>query len=317
MKITNPYGPNTTVLLPGDCNAHCDFCFWNRDEANIPFDHTFSEKALKQLKRLPTEFSVLSVSGGEPTLSPEFTRFSLMLIKNRTALRLTRTVLTTHGGNLLRNLDVALAAYDHINISRHRIGYEANVEVFKTDKIPTDAALKALIKKIHKVSKVDVTLNCVVPANVTKEFCDEFVSYAKDLGADAVSFRKVASTAKRTKAEIAYAEKYKYISKTKCPVCRGAVMRDDDGFEIRWKGSVMEPSLQTGGVYEAVMHPDAKVYTDWGRTTPFPFPKPKVPRIAVEPEPFPGTSGGCGSGGRGGCGSGVNSGCGSGGCGSR
>lgn len=31
MKLTNKYGPNVTVLLPGTCNARCDFCFWNRD----------------------------------------------------------------------------------------------------------------------------------------------------------------------------------------------------------------------------------------------------------------------------------------------
>lgn len=35
MRITNPYGPNTTVLLPGTCNAKCVFCFWDRKEGLI------------------------------------------------------------------------------------------------------------------------------------------------------------------------------------------------------------------------------------------------------------------------------------------
>lgn len=126
LKITNPYGPNTTVLLPGDCNAHCDFCFWNRDEANIPFNHTFADEAIAQLKRLPPEFKVLSVSGGEPLLSPEYTRFCLALLKNRTELKLDRVVLTTHGQYLSKFLDVTLATFDHINISRHAIGYDEN-----------------------------------------------------------------------------------------------------------------------------------------------------------------------------------------------
>lgn len=332
-KITNPYGPNTTVLLPGDCNAHCDFCFWNREEANIPFDHTFSEKAIKQLERLPKMFSVLSVSGGEPLLSPEYTRFCMALVKNRERLGLERLVLTTHGKYLAKFLDVTLATFDHINISRHAIGYEANVEVFKTKNIPTDAELETVIRKIHKLSRVDVTLNCVVPANVTKKFCEDFIEYAKRLGADAVSFRKIASNAKPTKAELAFRKKFLLLSETECPVCRGAVQEDDTGFSIRWKGSVNEPSIETNGVYEAVLHPDAKIYTDWNRKVPFPFSAwkarvQKVSRIIPQSEllPFPvkrvrkvqeQRTTGCGGNG-GGCGGGGFSGggCGGGGCGS-
>lgn len=321
LNITNPYGPNTTVLLPGDCNAHCDFCFWNREEANIPFDHTFSEKAFAQLERLPKDFKVLSVSGGEPTLSPEFTRFSMMLVARRKELQFERTVLTTHGGNLLRLLDVATAAYDHINISRHAIGYEDNVEVFKTDRIPTDSALRSLIAKVHKTSKTDVTLNCVVKPDVTAKFCKDFIAYAKDLGADAVSFRKYASDASPTKAELAFRKKYGTLSETQCPVCRGAVTQDEEGFQIRWKGSVMEPSIDTGGVYEAVLHPDAKLYTDWSRKVQFPLPK-KATRAKKRQSRLvdTGSVGGSGSFGAscgsssfgGGCGGGVGGGCGSG-----
>ncbi len=312
LNITNPYGPNTTVLLPGDCNAHCDFCFWNREGANIPFDHSFSEKAVAQLQRLPGQFKVLSVSGGEPLLSPEYTRFCLELLKHQRDLDLERVVLTTHGQYLMKFLDITLAVFDHINISRHAIGYDANVEVFKTKKIPTDAELKSVILRVHKLSKVDVTLNCVVPTDVTVKFCKQFIQYAKDLGADAVSFRKQASTATPTKAENSFRKKYGVDMETKCPVCRGMTQTDEDGFQIRWKGSVEEPSIDTGGVYEAVLHPDAKLYTDWNRKVPFPFNSVpvrssrdaihKIKRIRAQSSVASGcgSSGGCGSGG--GCG---------------
>lgn len=309
MNITNPYGPNTTVLLPGDCNAHCDFCFWHRDGANIKFDHTFSDSVREQLMRLPTEFNCISVSGGEPTLSPEFTRFSLMLLAHRKELGFKRTVLTTHGGNLLRNLDVAVAAYDHINISRHAIGHAKNAKIFKTYKIPRDDDVKNLIKQIHKTSSTDVTLNCVVPPDVKTAFIDEFIEYAKKLGADAVSFRKYASNTKPTVAERAYAKRYGYESETKCSVCRGATMLKD-GFQVRWKGSVEEPSLETNGVYEAVVHPDAKVYTDWNRQVPFPFDAKKRKKKRIPLHATTTSASGCGSGG---CGSSENSGCGGGG----
>jgi hypothetical protein len=195
-------------------------------------------------------------------------------------------------------LDVTLATFDHINISRHAIGYDANVKIFKTKNVPTDAALRIVIDKIHRMSKVDVTLNCVVPANVTVKFCEDFIKYAKSLGADAVSFRKKASNAKPTKAELAFRKRYPLVSETQCPVCRGAVQLDEEGFSIRWKGSVEEPSIETNGVYEAVLHPDAKVYTDWGRQVPFPFPK-AARKIRLIPVDLPASSqsGGCGGGG--------------------
>ncbi len=147
---------------------------------------------------------------------------------------------------------------------------------------------------------MDVTLNCVVPSNVTVKFCEDFIKYAKSLGADAVSFRKKASNAKPTKAELAFRKRYPLLSETQCPVCRGAVQEDEDGFSIRWKGSVEEPSIETNGVYEAVLHPDAKIYTDWGRKVPFPFPKKVIP-VKAQWERFIPAGGGCGSNG-GGCG---------------
>ena len=314
LKITNPYGPNTTVLLPGDCNAHCGFCFWDRDSANIPFDHTFARNAMAQLARLVEIgfLTTLSVSGGEPLLSPEFTRFCMALVANRESLRIRRTVLTTHGHYLAKFLDVVLGTFDHINISRHAIGHAENVKVFKTENIPTDLQLKQVIAKIHKQSEVDVTLNCVVPANVTQKFCDDYIKYARSLGADAVSFRKIASDVTPTKAELAFRKRdsYTLVEATTCSVCRGLVLGAEDGFQVRWKGSVEEPSVETQGVYEAVLHPDARLYTDWSRKVPFPFdgrskPAKKQKSSVAAKRVIPVVSisrGGCGHGGSGGCG---------------
>jgi molybdenum cofactor biosynthesis enzyme MoaA len=165
MKITNPYGPNTTLLLPGSCNASCSFCFWNQSEAKIRQPDNYTEKVFSTIENLPEEFRTLSLSGGEPTLSPYFGRVLAALGKFRRGNHLDRVVLTTHGGNLAPFITAVGCVVDHINISRHEIGYHANVSVFKTTNIPTDEELTGMIKKIHTETSCDVTLNCVIPAD--------------------------------------------------------------------------------------------------------------------------------------------------------
>ena len=312
MNITNPYGPNTTLLLPGSCNAKCDFCFWNRDEAKINAPDDYLDKVFHNLSALPADFCTLSISGGEPTLSPWFSRVLIRLGQYRRSHYLERVVLTTHGGNLIPYLMAVGCVVDHINISRHAIGTDANYEVFKTDRIPSDETLRGIIQIIHRETPCDVTLNCVVQPDVTVSFCQQFIEYAKSLGADAVSFRKIASEASPTQTEMMYAERYGIENQTKCPVCRGMV-QDVDGFQVRWKGSVNEPSVQTKGVYEAVIHPDGNIYADWGMKIPLQLnqkvaKKQQNNNSLFDQEVKSGIGGGCGGCGRlsrssGGCGS--------------
>jgi len=299
MNITNPYGANTTVLLAGSCNASCDFCFWNKENAKIKAGRGYLDSVFSHLEKLPDSFKVLSVSGGEPTLSPMFGKFLARLGVHRRSHDLDRVVLTTHGGNLKPFITAIGCVIDHVNISRHGIGTADNVSIFGTDKIPTDDELRDLILRIHSETAMDVTLNCVVKPDVSVEFCNDFIEYAKDLGADAVSFRKVASDVSPTNAESAFVSKHGIASKADCPVCRGLV-QDVDGFEVRWKGSVDEPSLMTNGIYELVIHPDGKLYRDWGMTSEVSIQKPVAPKVPVPSRASMSRyNGGCGGGGLG------------------
>jgi MoaA/NifB/PqqE/SkfB family radical SAM enzyme len=288
MNITNKYGPNTTILLPGSCNAHCGFCFWNRDEGKIKPPQDYIDKVFKILADLPKEFETLSLSGGEPTLSPQLTKLLTRLGKfRRTNDRFQRVVLTTHGGNLLEHLPAIGCVADHINISRHAIGTKNNRDIFKTKGIPSDEELRDIITEVHDMTECDVTLNCVVPPNVTVKFCNDFIHYARYLGADAVSFRKQAGTVAPTRAEKSFVKKYGVLAETKCPVCRG-LAQTVDGFDVRWKGTVHEPSVDTGGVYEVVIHPDGEAYSDWGMKHPIDLtPKKKKKRVVKSKQPVP------------------------------
>lgn len=73
--------PNCTLILPGPCQARCAFCV----EPVGPDPSSLDEwlNRLKQLlETLPGIFRVLSISGGEPTLSPVF-RQTLEILAER------------------------------------------------------------------------------------------------------------------------------------------------------------------------------------------------------------------------------------------
>lgn len=114
-------------------------------------------------------------------------------------------------------------------------------------------------------TKCDVTLNCVIRPDVSFETCFKFIEYAKSVGADAVSFRKEASDVSPTEAEKLFETIFGVVGRSNCPVCRGMEQRVN-GFPVRWKGSVPEPSITTNGVYEVVIHPDGNTYADWSMT---------------------------------------------------
>jgi MoaA/NifB/PqqE/SkfB family radical SAM enzyme len=303
MKITNQYGPNTTILLPGSCNAKCDFCFWNRDFVKIKQPSDYLDKVISALDSLPEQFRILSLSGGEPTLSPYFGKLLARLGVYRRSHSLDRVVLTTNGANIDNFIAAIGCVVDHVNISRHAITDKGNLDVFKNGKCPTNDELRDIILRIHSEANCDVTLNCVIYPETTEQFCHDFIEYAKDLGADAVSFRKVASDVSPTETEAKFVSKYGVSSKSDCQVCRGLV-QNVGGFEVRWKGSVNEPSITTGGIYEVVIHPDGNLYADWGMKHQLTVTKKPEP---VKQEPIHihhysnSGGGGCGGKSSGGC----------------
>ena len=278
LKITNPNGPNATLLLPGACNATCAFCFWDRREAKIKIDpEEYAAKAIAHLRSLPKVFRLLSISGGETSLSPALLpTLKALGAYRRESQRLQRVVLTAHGGGFLRGsskrerpevdqLVVSRVAevVDHVNFSRHEVGYEANTKIFRTRRIPDDLELKALIAAFREL-EVTCTLNCVVDEEVKPKFCEKFISYAKDLKAHAVSFRRVAGNVAPTNAENVLTKKYGEVASSNCSVCRGKILKPVRGVEVRFKGSMPEPSVTTRGIYEVIIHPDGGLYLDWG-----------------------------------------------------
>ena len=253
---------NITILVPGSCDASCDFCFWDREGGKIkpPLDYlTMLRRTLLTLSE--TMYPNLSISGGEPTISRFFRSILVEVARIRRERKFEKVILTTHGGNLKEFIDLVACAVDYVNISRHHFDDEENRKIFKSKNVPTTTELEQLIPLLPPV-----TFNCVIKQGTSVDFCEEFISFAASIGVYSISFRKESSNITPSDAEKHFVQHYPTVAESNCPVCRGVSVAVLGGaILVNFKSSVPEPSIELGEEYEVVFHPDGELYTDWGR----------------------------------------------------
>jgi hypothetical protein len=243
--------------------------------------------------QLPPPFRLLSLSGGEPTLSPVFGELLGVLGPLRQSGRFRRVVLTTNGGatSLGPNLDALGRAVTHVNISRHAADDALNAGVFKTDRVPTAGELAALVEQLNRRG-VPVNVNCVYSrehafgrriagASLTEVRAEarQFVRFARDLGASSVTFRhdhRDPDLDGPTALEAAFDE-FRAVHEARCPSCR-VVGKLILGLAVNFKRSAFEPITLHGEseLYEMVFHSNGRLYQDWSRRHPIVTPLPRL-----------------------------------------
>lgn len=252
-------GKNFSIVLPGGCNARCKFCT-DRMEGRAPKSYLLRVK--DAIAKLPSGFTDVSITGGEPTISPYF-KDVLNIIKD--SGRFNKVVLTTNGTNLLKHHKLITDTVNHINISRHRYSEEDNARILGV-KCISDIRITQLAESFGRFG-VDITFNRVYSkgGNISKRNVTNFVSKAKDLGVSAICYRynQNHNSLKETYLEKLFSS-YKPINTGSCPVCRSHTILVD-GFPVTFKASIAEPSMAIKGVYELVLHTDGRIYTDWSR----------------------------------------------------
>lgn len=280
MNISDTFNdhPNFTILTPGACNAKCEFCFWNHQDGKIKPPSDYGGRLIRTLLALPAQYRSISISGGEPTRSPHLLTVLNAVATARRYRAYDRVVLTTNGSNLDEVLDCAPdLRVDFINISRHHYRDDANQRIFRTRAVPTAEALQGLVGAARHAG-IPVTLNCVIDESTDRDFILQYIDFAHRVGVGSVSFRKEASTITPTAVEEHFQSTFPRGPSNDCPVCRGATQRIF-GMEVRWKGSVTEPSVECGKTYEgsstltARSTPIGPATTTWrsqGPTVPFP-----------------------------------------------
>ena len=265
-----PGKPNFTVILPGGCNARCPFCYWSQRDDEITDSGAYADALKTAIERLPKEYRRVTLTGGEPTLSPHLGTALDVLRKTR---EWEAVVLTTNGTGLNEYIDHAHKgnpAADHVNISRHAATSRESLRVFGAKNAPSDSQLRTYVSRLNETG-VDVTLNCVLHGQFTdvREEILEYVDNAKKLGASQVVFRsdqKLESTA--PPYELKAMGDWKVITRWSCDACM--VWRQViHGMPVFWKASVSEPSVTTGYVYELVLQPNGQLTVDWAGEKPY------------------------------------------------
>ena len=251
---------NFTVVLPGGCNAKCAFCP-DSMEGKPPADWLMLLSGA--VHRRPSGWTDCSITGGEPTISP-YLELALPIISQS----FSKTVLTTNGIMLHDKVHVIGQYVDFLNISRHGVGAEVNQKAFKTKRVPTDQRLAESIAIFKGIYGGMVNLNHVYlrgDTHIDKVYLEDYVEYAKLLGADSVSFRydQTENCLDTTELERAFLE-YEVIESGSCPVCRSHTVIVND-LPVTFKASFQEPGLAyEGGLYELIFGTNGKLTKDWG-----------------------------------------------------
>jgi pyruvate-formate lyase-activating enzyme len=251
--------PNFTVMLPGPCNADCEFCTWERCENEAG---NFPERLKCHLDELGDTVTQVSITGGEPTISPVFSDV-MSVLRGYPDLKV---VLTTNGANLKHKFDDIKGVVNHLNISRHHYLDRENELRFRSESVPGGYDLTLLCKMANE-SLTDVTLNRVVPNNYDNDFdMMRFTHLAKRVGASGICLRKDHrdGTLDRIPLEKRLPGK-SYVES--CPVCETRTYLID-GMWVYFKTVMEEPSEHVDYIFEFVLHPDGNLYEDWGMKKP-------------------------------------------------
>ena len=254
---------NFSIIVPGDCNADCSFCFWER-EPQAPNYLMKLRQVLDTFGNLSDTYSC-SLTGGEPTIS--LLLHDILTILEQQA-NFSKVVLTTNATGLAdkRYFPADLAAIvDHVNISRHAVEDNVNLAIFqrRPDRIgiPTMGQLADLVDPLNQEG-IDVTINCVLCGQFgSRSNLLHFIKCMRELGASAVSFRKQHGNLDESEEEKWFVD-HKVVLEDSCPVCR-VNQQLIYGMPIYWKASALEPSEDLGEVYELIFHPSGQLTADW------------------------------------------------------
>lgn len=247
--------PNFSVILPGKCNAKCDFCFWEYEKE--PKD--WLDKLEFTINTLPPKYTRCSISGGEPTLSPVFDK-AIKIIKN--SRNWEAIVLTTNGVKVLDNID-SFKGINHVNLSVHAVNEKDNQEIFKTKSVPDHVEIVKICDALNNLG-IDVNFNCVLQGQFkNKKDVLSYIKFAKLHGASSVCFRQdqgLVSTEKPK--EMFWFKNIQVLNGWDCPVCK-VWNQYISGMKVAWKSAIPEPSKTIGDIYELIFNQNGKLTSDW------------------------------------------------------
>src|SRR5574343_197632 len=255
-QIRTIINPNFTIVMPGGCNAKCDFCFWKQSRT----DKEYLSKLQQTMDLLPSQFYMISISCGEQTISSYFEDVLNMIDTEQ----FTHRILTTNGTGLMKHIDLIAEKIQHANISRHHWDDEINDKIFIANgTVPSTEHIIECIDALNQRG-IDVTFSCVLTDEyiLTKEDIIKYVEYAKHCGASHVYFRKKHENLLPHELEKEFVVA-KIVKSHDCAFCRTRIQLIK-GMDVHWKTSVLEPSeTLTDVLFETIFNSNGILTSDW------------------------------------------------------
>ena len=288
--------PNFSIRTPGGCNAKCAFCFYKRGPDELP-PKKYLEYILNVVKNIPPECNAVSITGGEPTISP-YLGMIMAALGNRSFERI---VLTTNG---LDFNTFNFKEYDnltHVNVSYHHHHSAVRAKIYDRKTIPSDGHdwqprvdLRPNDFKLNNPSTINhmkesgkiFSLSCTL----TDQFKDynEFIKYMETIYVmnqqhniiDRVMIRvdHAKGIAEDHPLEsLMYTDsRFIYEGGVENDCVKHGVYKYNNSLNIDFKYAVLEPSIvmediskmvkKLGGytsIYEYICQPNGKVTLDW------------------------------------------------------
>lgn len=251
--------PNFSIILPGPCNANCSFCFWRKDHQQGVVDN-YIEVLRNVLIKLPDDFWQISLTGGEPTISPWLDKVLAIIDKKR----FQKVVFTTNGVKEYFPSKLFLEKVNHVNISRHWPRQVGNEDAFNVMRVIRQHEIKSFISYLS-ANGIDSSISCVYnDQKFSTSTLGEMVTFTKDVGAIRLCMRNEAtstSTLAETKLEKEF-DAWPQMERSGCPVCRSNT-KYINGLPVTFKSSLLEPSDHMDDVYELIFHPNGVISSDW------------------------------------------------------
>jgi len=253
--------PNFSVIVPQECNAHCDFC------SNADVDEMYRAEWMKGLREaidlLPAQFRSVTITGGEPTLFVGLETAMFWLRK-----RFEKVVVSTNGVRL-GEMGFVLKHANAVNLSWHGWSTPKALAVFgdKGMKPPDPNAIVAL-----RQQGTGVTLTWVVTlkrGGITPEDVTNYVALAEKLGCSAAAFRYDMREPDGLTGDWipALPNSYALEGEGGCPSCH-TWRYERRGFPVFFKASVMEPTEVMDKPYEVVYTAKGVLSYDWAGQKP-------------------------------------------------
>lgn len=269
------------LVIPGSCNANCDFCYNKHSNQMEKLTSTLKQKWLDNFLIALEQIVVkidgkqpisIDITGNEPTLDADFFIKVMHKLRGFSLMsNISRITCTTNGVNIKKVAPFMKGVVDYVNISVHDYNRERRNAIFGSY-YPTDEDYKENVQIL-----LDNNIHSSAVAVISRKFEDfskfrnEFINWAEEIGFVSLRFRhNVYSDGEaflNYMSETISSNKFFIIQQENTPDSNWCQLATSSGFMLFFLKGVVDTSKISPGI-EFIVHDDGRAYADFNKTIP-------------------------------------------------